>query len=177
MKNAVCDMKNAVCGEKCGLIYYMHDGSAAFRFRLAGDLSGDSTRELEQAWQTASSIIGGRRLVVDLTGVRNIDAAGGELLEKWGGLGAHLIVASQEAKLRIQPITTVPIEIVRMKPKLSKRVNSPMAACLVALLVILWLASSLAASVQENLDPPRQRRSANMSASAAMLAMHARLRL
>jgi len=49
------------------LRYYMHDGPAAFRFELAGDLNDEGARRLEQDWSTASSVIGDRLLIVDLT--------------------------------------------------------------------------------------------------------------
>src|SRR5579872_3951350 len=47
------------------LQYYMHDGPSAFRFELAGDLNNEAARDLDQAWRTASSMIGDRALVVD----------------------------------------------------------------------------------------------------------------
>src|SRR5260370_92101 len=62
---------------------YLHDESAAFRFQLAGDLSEDGVPDLDQARQTASSVFGGRRLIVDVTGINSIDAASSELLDKW----------------------------------------------------------------------------------------------
>jgi len=68
--------------------YYMHDGSAAFSFELAGRLSDEGARELQQTWQTASSMIGNRSLIVDLSyvtasmsPVRNCSAD--------GTIGAH----------------------------------------------------------------------------------------
>jgi hypothetical protein len=73
--------------KKSDLAYYIHDGSAAFRFQLSGDVSGAGVRNLEQTWRTASSAFGGRSLVVDLTLVTGIDHAGRELLEN-GGLKA-----------------------------------------------------------------------------------------
>jgi hypothetical protein len=56
--------------------YYMHDGSAAFSFELSGKLSDEAAGKLETAWRTASSVIGQRNLMVDLTYVTSIDAAG-----------------------------------------------------------------------------------------------------
>ena len=91
-----------------GLTYYIHDGAAAFRLQLSGALSHSSTVELDQARRTASSVFGGRSLVVDVTGVESIDAAGCELLEKWHGLGAQIVVSTRQAKARIQTMTQVP---------------------------------------------------------------------
>jgi anti-anti-sigma regulatory factor len=96
-----------------GLTYYIHDGAAAFRFELAGTLSHRGAAELEQVRQTAASIFGGRFLVVDLTGIESVDAAGHELLEKWHGLGAQFVVSSRTALERIQAMTCVPCRDVR----------------------------------------------------------------
>ena len=92
-----------------GLSYYMHDEAAAFRFRLAGDLSQGSTADLDQARLTASSVLDGRSLVVDLTGIVSIDTAGRQLIEKWRLLGAQFVVTTSLAKLRIQSMTDVPV--------------------------------------------------------------------
>src|ERR1039457_4933377 len=80
-------MSNTARIKKSDLAYYIHDGPAAFRFQLSGDVSGAGVRNLEQTWRTASSAFGGRSLVVDLTLVTGIDHAGRELLEN-GGLKA-----------------------------------------------------------------------------------------
>ena len=81
------------CDHRTGrFMYYMHDEFAAFRFRLIGDLSEASTAELDQARQTASSIFNGRPLIVDLTGIDSVDSAGRELIARWHGLGAQLVV-------------------------------------------------------------------------------------
>ncbi len=106
-------------GKSDGLVYYMHDESEALRFELAGDLSHDTAPDLEQARQTASSIIGRRPLIVDLTDLTSIDAAGRELLEQWHTLGAQLTVVSSEAKARFQ-LAGAPISIVGSGPRASK---------------------------------------------------------
>src|SRR5258708_33068566 len=72
----------------------MHDGPAAFSFELAGALSADDAAELEQAWRTASAIIGDRALVVDLSFVTRIDDAGRDLLRAWHENGATLVANS-----------------------------------------------------------------------------------
>jgi hypothetical protein len=75
--------------------YYMHDGSTAFSFELAGDLSDEGARELEQAWRTATSVIGEKELLIDLSYVTGFDEAGHELLNKWHAHGARLVVISR----------------------------------------------------------------------------------
>ncbi len=54
--------------------YYLHDGSHAFRFQLRGRLSLETVRDLEQAWRTASSTIGERQVVFDISGLTTIDS-------------------------------------------------------------------------------------------------------
>ena len=85
--------------------YYMHDGTTAFSFELAGRLSDDGARELQQAWRTASSEIGDRSLIVDLSYVTGIDVAGQNLLRGWHDRGAQLVAKSQEARVLVQSIT------------------------------------------------------------------------
>src|SRR5712691_9756298 len=80
------------------MIYYMHDGSAAFSFELAGTISDDDAAELEQAWRTASSVIEDRILVVDLSFVTQIDAAGRDLLRHWHENGAKLVANTPTAR-------------------------------------------------------------------------------
>jgi anti-anti-sigma regulatory factor len=85
--------------------YYMHDGTTAFSFELAGRLSDEGARELQQAWRTASSVIGDRSLIVDLSYVTGIDVAGQNLLRGWHDRGAQLVAKSPEARARVQSIT------------------------------------------------------------------------
>jgi hypothetical protein len=78
--------------------YYLHDSSTSFRLQLSGDLSGDTVRDVEQAWHTACSTIGGRQLVVDITGLRSMDEKGRQLIENWRRQGAVLVAGSGGAK-------------------------------------------------------------------------------
>lgn len=96
--------------------YYMHDESAAFRFRLAGDLSEANTAELDQARVTASSILNGRPLIVDLTDLDSVDREAGQLIARWHGLGAQLVVATQEARGRIGSMTGMPVGLLENTP-------------------------------------------------------------
>jgi anti-anti-sigma regulatory factor len=143
-----------------GFVYYMHDGSAAFRFQLAGSLGGNSTGDLEQARQTAASIIGQRCLVVDLTGLTGIDAAGRELLKQWRALGAQMTVISAAEQAQIQLMTGVPVTVVGTKAGASQWLPTQAAALLVTALLALLLALAATAAGQ----------SVGMSASATMRA-------
>lgn len=88
--------------------YYMHDGAAAFSFELAGKLSDDGARELQQIWRTASSVIGDRSLIVDLSYVTGIDLAGQKLLRGWHDSGAQLVAKLPAARALIRSITGQP---------------------------------------------------------------------
>ena len=90
---------------------YMHDSAEVFRFCLHGDLSGDNTDELAQARRTAGSVMGKRRLVVDLTAVRGIDQQGRELLATWRDEGARLVAAGATSKIRAEQFTGGPVEL------------------------------------------------------------------
>ena len=111
--------------------YYMHDEAAAFRFQLTGDLLERTAAELDQARPTASSIFGGRPLIVDLSGIRNVDGAGRELIAKWHALGARFVVRTPEAQGRIQQMTEVPIDCLEGKRASWWQVRRPQLLALV----------------------------------------------
>jgi len=69
---------------------YQHDSAAMFRFVLRGDLTGDRVQELEHAWNAARSTLNARQLVVDVSGIRNADRCGTELLFRMKESGARL---------------------------------------------------------------------------------------
>src|ERR1700676_275930 len=80
------------------LQYYMHDGPTAFRFELAGHLNQAGALRLEQDWRTASSVIGDRKLIVDITFVTGTDERGTALLTRWHRQGALLIANSKASR-------------------------------------------------------------------------------
>ncbi len=128
------------------LRYYMHDGSDAFRFELAGSLSSASAMELERAWRTASSTIDGRDLIVDLSYVTSIDEAGHELLGKWHAHGARFVVISTDASARIQSMTDYPVTLIRTSRAASTWLPFRAAALwLAAFYLLLCPASGIAA--------------------------------
>ena len=94
----------------------MHDGPAAFSFELAGTISPDDAVELEQAWRTASSTIGDRVLVVDLSFVTRIDEAGRDLLRRWHEQGARLVANSPTARLLAESIIGTPFPAAASAP-------------------------------------------------------------
>jgi hypothetical protein len=129
------------------LSYYMHDGSAAFSFELAGDLSDEGAREVEQAWRTATSVIGEKELLIDLSYVTGIDVAGYELLDKWHAHGARLVVISPEAKKRVQSMTDRPVLLRATIPKaFTWRPFRTAALWLVASSIVLFPATASAST-------------------------------
>src|SRR5579863_1911707 len=91
------------------LQYYMHDGPSAFRFELAGDLNNEAARDLHQAWRTASSMIGDRALVVDMTFVTGAGRDGRSLLARWHAEGAQLIAKSNVSRALAEAIVGAPL--------------------------------------------------------------------
>jgi hypothetical protein len=91
------------------LQYYMHDGPTAFRFELAGNLNHEDARRLDQAWRTASSVIGDRRLIVDMTFVTNVDEQGRALITRWHRGGAQLIANSKASRALAESILGKPL--------------------------------------------------------------------
>ena len=81
-----------------GLQYYMHDEPAVFRFHLAGELNHEGARRLAQDWRTASSTIGDRSLVVDITFLTRLDEQGALLIARWHRQGARIIANSDTSR-------------------------------------------------------------------------------
>lgn len=69
---------------------YQHDERARFRFQLRGPLDAAGARELECSWRTALSILGQKDLVVDVTGVTEVDDIGRKLLNLMRESGATI---------------------------------------------------------------------------------------
>jgi hypothetical protein len=134
------------------LQYYMHDGPAAFRFELAGNLNEEGARRLDQDWRTASSVIGDRCLIVDMTFVTDVDERGRELLARWNREGARLVANSERSRELAEWISGQPVpgpfEDVRPTPAWNMTWRS-FRPFVMALTAILFLAGTNAA----NLNP------------------------
>jgi ABC-type transporter Mla MlaB component len=72
---------------------YQHDSATMFQFVLRGELIGDPVQDLEHAWKTAKSILAGKELVVDISGITNADPSGVDLLSRMRESGARLTAA------------------------------------------------------------------------------------
>ena len=97
-------MNHETQGAGARLQYYIHEESSSVRFELAGALVGDSVRELEQRWSSASSAAESTALIVDLTYLTAVDEAALQLLNRWQQGGARLVANSAPSRRLIEPI-------------------------------------------------------------------------
>src|SRR5258708_39987174 len=88
--------------------YYMHDGPAAFRFELAGDLDAADAGRLEQDWHTASSMMGNRTLRIDVSFATGIDETARSLFRRWYAAGAEFSASSKRSHKVVESITESP---------------------------------------------------------------------
>ena len=72
---------------------YLNDSAKSFEFVLHGELMGDAVQSLEQAWITATSILNGKEVLVDVSALMAADAEGIELLCRMTGSGSRLTAA------------------------------------------------------------------------------------
>ena len=91
------------------LQYFMHDGPAAFRFELLRALDSEGARRLDQDWRTASSAIGDRALMVDVTYLDSAEDEGRALLGRWHGEGAKFVAKSKVSCERAAAIIGKPV--------------------------------------------------------------------
>jgi hypothetical protein len=124
------------------LQYYMHDGPTAFRIELAGNLDYEGARRLDQDWRTASSTIGDRRLIVDMTFVTAVDEQGRALLIGWHQEGARLIANSKPSRVLAESILGEPLPASVSDAAVSDRTWLPFrASFLVSAVTLLLLAT------------------------------------
>ena len=74
---------------------YLNDSVKTFEFVLQGELAGDAVRSLEHAWITATSILDGKDVFVDVSALTAADSKGIELLDRITASGARLRAALQ----------------------------------------------------------------------------------
>ncbi len=88
---------------------HMHDGTTSFCIEIQGSLSGNAVGQIEQSWDTASSVIGNRALVIVVGNLINIDTGGRALLHKWQRAGAQFVAKSPLASALISSIVGQPV--------------------------------------------------------------------
>ena len=69
---------------------YLNDSVETFEFVLRGELTGDAVQSLKYAWITATSILHGKEVLVDVSALTAADAEGIELLYSMAESGARL---------------------------------------------------------------------------------------
>jgi hypothetical protein len=89
--------------------FYIHDETMSFRFQFEGSLVGNAARHMEQAWCTASSVIGNRSLVIVVGYMTSIDPLGRALLRRWREAGAQFVAKSPLAKTLVRSIIGQPV--------------------------------------------------------------------
>jgi hypothetical protein len=67
-------------------------------------LSNGGAQSVDQAWQTALSILGDRTTIIDISFVTDADAYGTALLALWHRNGAQIIAASPQSRVLAEPI-------------------------------------------------------------------------
>jgi hypothetical protein len=102
----------ALSGSNRDFSYYMHDGQNAFSFEVAGTITDSAADEMEQAWKTASSTANVDSLVVDLSYVTDVSAAGRKMLRRWYDAGAQLVAKRPSGRSIVASITGLPFGVV-----------------------------------------------------------------
>lgn len=88
--------------------YYIHGGPSALRVELAGDLNAGDAWRLKQNLRGASSAIGNRSLVVDMSFVTGIDEEARSLFKRWYARGAEFAASSKQSREVVESITEHP---------------------------------------------------------------------
>ena len=74
---------------------YIHDEAARLRLRVTGDLDEQAAKELASCWTTASSVVGSRAIVLDLTGLSCAHDSGRQFLETLHREGVEFLAQSE----------------------------------------------------------------------------------
>lgn len=136
-----------------GLIFYMHDGPATFRFELAGDLAGVEVARLDQAWRTASSTVRGKVLAVDVTFLKSADGQGRDLLAAWWKGGAHFVANSPLSRGIVESVTGTAYIATPVGPTFEPRFSgASLRPALVALLFAITLLFPQSVSAASKID-------------------------
>src|ERR1700734_3360483 len=91
------------------LDHYIHDGPAVFSFQLKGFINDEGARRLDQAWRTASSLIGDRSPIIDITFVTGVEEGGRALLLDWHRTGVQFVANSKASRAMAESILGVPV--------------------------------------------------------------------
>ena len=103
--------------------YYQHDFGTTFRFQLAGELAGADVSELEHAWQTATSIMHDKQLILDVSGLTGVDGPGVQLIQRMFGSGALVVSSEQPVSRGLLRSLGVPVGV-SVHPRRSRNLRS-----------------------------------------------------
>ncbi len=87
--------ENRINVQASRLNYYIHDRVDSFRLQLLGILGSEDIKELQGCWNTAKTTLAGRQLIVDVTGLQQIDESGREWLAAMVAEGASLLAPAK----------------------------------------------------------------------------------
>jgi hypothetical protein len=101
--------------ESSRLNYYIHDSVDSFRLQLLGSLKPEDLKELQGCWNTARTTLAGRKLIVDVTGLQQMDGSGREWLNAMAAEGASVLESPKAPKESSKSYTsTVKADSVRV---------------------------------------------------------------
>jgi S1-C subfamily serine protease/anti-anti-sigma regulatory factor len=80
-------------GNSIGMELAEQGESSRLRLMLRGSLEGPWTAEVEQVWTTAASVLSGKELVIDITGLTGMDENGLQLLARMRDAGVRLTIS------------------------------------------------------------------------------------
>ncbi len=120
----------------------MHAGPSAFRFELAGDLDANDAGRLEQDWRTASSIVGTRALILDMSFVTGVDNAVRRLFRRWHDEGAEFAASSSEGRKVVESITGRPFTQAPHAPTYQPWVSLSLSPLVLLVAFVMFLTPS-----------------------------------
>ena len=77
--------------------YYIHDGISECRLQLLGNFTEADVPEIDGCWQTARTVLGERKLVLDLRLLESADHAGKIWLASLASQGAVMLPENSKA--------------------------------------------------------------------------------
>ena len=87
---------------------YVHDEVARLRLRVTGAFNDDSSRELASCWATASSVVAGRKVIVDLRELSGeCSPVGRDILARLHQEGAEFLIRTSGQRELVEQITGV----------------------------------------------------------------------
>ncbi len=96
---------------------YLHDNSSGFRLCLFGDLNQPAAAELERCWRAALTIVDGRKVVVDGTGLTSVQEDGLRLLARMTFSGVRVTADRLSSGERLLESLGTGLERTGLKPR------------------------------------------------------------